>query len=231
MGVGIGPSDYGIPTPEKPKLFLHGHSGIVEAVVVSPDGRTLASGSRDRTIQLWDIPDGATKAILKGHRDTVEALAFSPDGRLLASGSWDNTIYLWDTNTGHPLAELQGHNSDVEALAFGKDGHILASGGADETIRLWATAASRRDQMAEVVEDINRDGNVDVIDLIFVASNFGKTFAQGAHPNPDVNRDGIVDRRDCHTSFWTRWRTPQTRLLRIRKCPPGILAYNLTLVD
>ncbi|MDE0010637.1 MAG: dockerin type I domain-containing protein [Candidatus Poribacteria bacterium] len=207
------------------KTTLRGHSKAVEAVVFSPDGRTFASASRDNTIRLWGVTEGVTKAILRGHSNTVEALAFSPDGYMLASGSWDNTIRLWNVSTGHHLTTLQGHSGDIEALAFSKNGHLLASGSADETIRLWAVTPLKHEAALEVVEDINLDGKVDVMDLVLVASDFGKTFVQGEQLNADVNNDGIVDRRDVMQVLDALEvaAAPSTRAQRV----PTLLAQNL----
>ena len=78
------------------KALLKGHTGLVNSVVFSPDGRTLASGSHDKTIRLWDVETSQLQAILEGHTDAVNSVAFSPDGSTLASGSGDKTIRLWD---------------------------------------------------------------------------------------------------------------------------------------
>lgn len=78
------------------------HDGPVLSVACSPDGKTLASwgkkqnsGSKEKTIRLWDVQTGKERATLK-HTDTVYSVAFSPDGKTLASGSRDKMIKLWD---------------------------------------------------------------------------------------------------------------------------------------
>ena len=60
------------------------------------DGKTLASGSGDKTIKLWDVATGTEIRTLTGHTGGVNSVAFSPDGKILASGSADGTILLWD---------------------------------------------------------------------------------------------------------------------------------------
>ena len=58
----------------------------VESIAFSPDGSTLASGAREKTIRLWDVVTGEQKRTLTGHMHWVKSIAFSPDGRTLASG-------------------------------------------------------------------------------------------------------------------------------------------------
>jgi WD40 repeat protein len=65
---------------------LEGHSHWVLSVAFSTGSQLLASGSVDKTIELWDPATGALKHTLEGHSQWVESVAFSPDGQLLASG-------------------------------------------------------------------------------------------------------------------------------------------------
>ena len=89
--------------------------------IVSSDGRTLASGSGDDTIRLWDAVTGAHKQTLTGHTDAIMSVAFSPDGGTLASGSIDKTIRLWDTVTGDHRDTLTGHTDEIKSVSFSPD--------------------------------------------------------------------------------------------------------------
>src|SRR4030095_5651151 len=95
----------------EPKIRIEGpfNSGIVYSVAFSPDGKTLASGSGDNTIRLWDVGAGRLIRSMEGHGGAVRSVAFSPDGKMIASASEDKmiasasedkTIKLWQVSTG-----------------------------------------------------------------------------------------------------------------------------------
>jgi WD40 repeat protein len=115
---------------QAPELIVQtGHSSIVTAVAFSPDGKTLASSSVDRTIKLWDTTTGKQLRTLTGPALLANTLAFSPDGKILASagGSLDFKITLWDVTTGNQLRALAGHSKNITSVAFSPDGKRLAS--------------------------------------------------------------------------------------------------------
>ncbi len=111
---------------------LKGHTDSVNAVAFSPDRTTLASGSSDGTVKLWDVARRELLATLEGHSYPVMAVAFSRDGSL-ASGSWNDGIKLWDVTTQKETATLEG----IAPLAFSRDGSVLASGSDNRRIALW----------------------------------------------------------------------------------------------
>ncbi len=118
---------------------LSGHKGPPDALVFSPDGRTLATGGHDHRVFLWDATTGSQRAALPEHDGFVHALAFAPDGRTLASACEDRLIHLWDPD-GRSVGRLAGHRGAVHGVAFSPDGRTLASVSADGTCRLWQRA-------------------------------------------------------------------------------------------
>ena len=99
---------------DNPEIFLQlGHYLPVSNVAFAPDGKTLASGSSDNSIKLWDPATGTLRATLLGHTRPVSSVAFAPDGRTLASGSNDNSVKLWDPATGMLRATLPCHTRAV----------------------------------------------------------------------------------------------------------------------
>ncbi|WUJ19970.1 hypothetical protein OHS70_38435 (plasmid) [Streptomyces sp. NBC_00390] len=126
---------------QAPAAALIGHTNAVFSVAFSPDGKTLATGSKDGTVRLWNT--GTRRQIgarLTEYTFYVFSVAFSPDGKTLATGSADGTVQLWDTATRIPTGNpLSDHTDLVLSVVFSPDGKTLATAGWDGT-RLWDTA-------------------------------------------------------------------------------------------
>lgn len=131
------PPNRELPLGVKLVRTLRGHKGVVSSIAFDPEGLTLASASRDRTVKLWEARSGRLLRTLRGHENSVMSVAFDPTGRVLASGSEDKTIRLWDTHGVREPRTLRGHKGVVMSVAFDRGGATLASGSEDKSIRLW----------------------------------------------------------------------------------------------
>ena len=145
LSVGVFPSR-GTAADVKEPIALEGHDDSVLAVAFLGDGKMLATGSKDKTVKLWNVAEKKEIATLKGHENKVQSLASTRDGKKLASGDSDGVVKVWDATTRAELFTLKGQKGDAIGLAFSPDGKVLAVGGggfdkaADKAwgeIRLW----------------------------------------------------------------------------------------------
>ncbi|MEU0880544.1 WD40 repeat domain-containing protein [Lentzea sp. NPDC005914] len=120
-----------------PYSRLRGHTGHVNSVAFSADGRMVVTASHDGTAKLWDVAQGKEIAALTGHRGTVNAAAFSPDGHTVATAGWDYTARLWSSDDRAGRALLSGHTLEVNAVAFNHDGTLVATASTDRTAKVW----------------------------------------------------------------------------------------------
>jgi WD40 repeat protein len=137
----------------------------VQAVAASPNLSQIASGDKDRKVQL-----GRKESItnsrkeLDGDGGFVYTVEFSPDGKILASGGADRRIRLWNTESGKIIYTLDGHQDAVTTVKFMPNGKILISAGADRTLRFWDLDRKQLLRTIEVHEQkihalaIGRDG-------------------------------------------------------------------------
>ncbi|MBE9017464.1 serine/threonine protein kinase, partial [Chroococcidiopsidales cyanobacterium LEGE 13417] len=117
---------------------LTGHTNAVWAVAIARDGRTLVSGSGDKTIKFWDLSSGELLRTLTGNSAEVLSLALSQDGQMLTSASYSAqpAVKVWDLPT-QELQQTIGNVSKVWSVAISPDRQTLVSSNADASIKIW----------------------------------------------------------------------------------------------
>jgi len=119
---------------------LEDHTDTIWAVCFSPDGKQLATGSSDKSINLYSFNEGSAilAHTLEGHTNWVRSLSFSPDCKFLCSGSYDKTIKFWNPADGSLVKSIdQAHTSIVWSVSYSPNGRVLVSAGLDKTMKIW----------------------------------------------------------------------------------------------
>ncbi len=116
---------------------VHSHKDRILSVAISPDKKLVATGSKDRSIRIFDAKSMQELVTLKGHEGSIRSLKFSPDSRFLLSGSEDRTMKLWDMDKNIDLLTFKAHSGAVSTVAISPDSKYLASGGEDKIITVW----------------------------------------------------------------------------------------------
>jgi WD40 repeat protein/CHAT domain-containing protein len=165
---------------------IEGHEDSVESVTFSPDGKTLASGSRDNKIKIWNATTGKESFTLNGHTNQVNSISYI-DSKTLASCSLDGTIKLWNLETGKVIHTYETKNNlvdnnQVNSISCNLDSKTLAFGSLDGTIKLWNLGTG----------DIRIfKGDDHSIEIVSFSPN-GKTLASAAASNSDAQNDNII---------------------------------------
>ena len=192
--------------PLAASIYIYGgHTQPVTAVAWSPDGKRIASGSYDHTVQIWDAAHGDHVFIYRGHAANVTAVTWSPDGKRIASGSYDHTVQIWDARNKENSFTYQGHTEPVTAVAWSPDGSRIASASWDHTVQVWDAAhgghvftyRGHSDKVTAVawspdgsrIASASSDGTVQVWD----AANGGHVFTYRGHSDNVIYR-GHLDR-------------------------------------
>ncbi|WP_263420148.1 WD40 repeat domain-containing protein [Tolypothrix sp. PCC 7601] len=113
---------------------LEGHHSYIRSVIFSPDGETIATGSDDQTVKLWNRKGQLLKSF-DAHARLINSISFSPDGQIVTNSN-DDTAKLW-SREGKLIATLVGHKDNVNSATFSPDGKILATASSDKTVKLW----------------------------------------------------------------------------------------------
>lgn len=145
-------------------VTYRGHFKEVHAVSWSPNGKLIASGSGDESVQVWDATSGTNILNYNGHshnigKGLVQAVMWSPDGKYIVSGSWDKSVRIWDAYTGHTISTYRKYYEVVEAVAWSPDGKYIASGNRNGIAHVWDIASGKniRNFLGHCVKKANLD--------------------------------------------------------------------------
>ncbi len=147
-------------------LSFEGHDRVVSAVAFSPDGLTLATGSADESIKLWDLSTGKELREFEGHSRPVNSLAFAANGKWLFSvcggrAVGGNELKLWDVATAKDIATIPAHEAPINQLALTADNKYLATASLDKSVKVWdvntilAAAGVAKEKSSEAESDFH----------------------------------------------------------------------------
>ena len=98
-------------------VVQRGHYEAVKAVAFTLDGKYLLSGSRDKSIKLWELSTGREIRSYLGHKSTINDLVITPDGKHFVSSCADYTAKLWNIATGELVRSFEGHTDYLTSVA------------------------------------------------------------------------------------------------------------------
>ena len=146
---------------------LREHRGAIRALVFSPNGTMLFSGSDDKTVRSWRVADGVSKVLEGGwkYSEPITALAISPDGNLLVVGSADKSVTFWDVINNNLLNADKTSTEAIIEIAFTKDGQYVLGVSEKRMVKRWrvsdrTTSQKLYDARAESITSaaFSRDG-------------------------------------------------------------------------
>ncbi|XP_068761739.1 NACHT domain- and WD repeat-containing protein 1-like [Montipora capricornis] len=118
---------------------LIGHSDAVLCIAFMHGEIKAISGSKDKTVRMWNLLTNCCERTFTGHTAAVGCLAATSDHKIIASGSGDFTLRIWSTDSGECLHKLEGHHDSIKCLGITDDNRFVIAGsheGKDQLL-LW----------------------------------------------------------------------------------------------
>lgn len=166
---------------EEETQYTSVHKRPICIVSTSHDGDTIASGSEDGLICLWEGKTGILRREVHGHEDFIRCINFSQDSKALVSTSDDETVRVWDAYDENKSLTLRGHESWVRCAIFSPDGQFVVSCSDDRTLRVWdLTAIIKHENEEDVISSQVLQGHDDYV-MCAAFSADGKYLVSGAN--------------------------------------------------
>lgn len=153
-------------------VLQKGHDQSLLSIALHPDSIIVATGSRDKSIKLWNLNNTREIRSLLGHGASVRSIDFSPEGKILASCANDETFQLWDIKTGASIYQSPAMGDLLTSIAFLKDGQHLIVGGYPWEVLVWSIPEKKIVKKIKVNPNKGTGSGVQ-----FAVSNDSKWFA------------------------------------------------------
>ncbi|HSE16778.1 MAG TPA: WD40 repeat domain-containing protein [Pyrinomonadaceae bacterium] len=122
------PADKKVKIAEPESVTLEGHTGDINSVAFSPDGRSVVTASADGTARVWDAATGKSLGELRGHSGSVNSASFSPDGKFIVTAGDDATVRLWDAARFAQVNTIGGtYPMPVVSAEFSPEGRFIVA--------------------------------------------------------------------------------------------------------
>jgi len=128
-------------------FVLNAHTGWINSLSFSPDGKRVATASEDHSAKIWDVFSGKLLADLKGHLDPIKSVCFSPDGKSIVTASFDGYAKIWDVASGKLIFTLSGFTGNTisfNAAQFSPNGKKIVTASEGGTAMLWEVASGKK---------------------------------------------------------------------------------------
>jgi len=117
---------------------LNGHNEDVWCTAIAPNNKFLVSGSKDKTLKVWNTLSSTETHTLQGHTCIVWCVAVSYNNEFIVSGSGDKTVRVWNSLSGVQTHLLEGHSRTVRSVVVTHENSFIVSGSGDKSIRVWS---------------------------------------------------------------------------------------------
>ena len=121
----------------KTDIVVGEHRDLITSASFSPDGKTIATSSYDKTIKIWDITTGKIIHTYSGHSNIVKDVVYSPNGRFVLSTSSDNEARIWNVETQASKQRIHNDLGILNSVTYSPDGKYLAAISVDGKARIW----------------------------------------------------------------------------------------------
>lgn len=180
----------------KTEKVIKGHDDVFTSATFSPNGKTIATSSHDKTVKLWSIDNGDVPHIYKGHSNTVSDVMFSPDGKFIISTSIDNEARLWNVPHDDRQNILRPELGELAMVSYSPNGKYIAAASVMGQAKVWDTDSMNVISSFKVDERVSSIVFCKESEQVVIISDTGKH----SFFNVKTGRE-IVDVEELHARF------------------------------